>query len=327
MYKVLDISYYQRGIVLKDIKNDDGYIFRGAIGSTKTDASLSNFTSQAISLSLPFGLYTASYAKNAKEADGEAIYICEIALQYKNYIRLPIFFDFEYFSSDYILENFGVVTTKSLVWALTEAYCEKVKEYGFTAGVYTNLDYYNRFYTKEFFDKHPDYWFWYARPGLSAPDKECDIWQYASNNGLSDFNYNGDIDKNVLYSGFLEPNTDPQEPPVSPDLTSFLIGFASAGDVHIISSAVKKLGVTADTTSKSGYIITGPMSSGDQKAIISLCESLYVPCIPYDERESFDLPEPPENDPVAPDSVSDQSCLEKIWTVIKDGLKKLFGLG
>ena len=102
MSKILDISHHQRGINLANLKNVEGYIFRAAIGSSKYDDSVLDFINQALTVKAPCGFYTASYAKNVQEAVGEASYACDLADKYRANVTLPIFVDFEYFSSDYI---------------------------------------------------------------------------------------------------------------------------------------------------------------------------------------------------------------------------------
>ena len=167
---------------------------------------------------------------------------------------------------------------------MTTAFCERVKERGYRPAVYYNLDYLNRFYGEEYFKAHPDYVRWYARPGLSKPDRECDIWQYACNNGLADFGYNGDIDKNIIFDGdLIKVQVEPMKP-LSEDPCRMYIGFASSGDVKTLVTLIEGLGIKTEVVD--GYITTGYASKGDQCYVMTECNRLKIPCKIYEEPKA-----------------------------------------
>ena len=208
----LDISNWQSKNIIKQINDKAKFIIiRDGWGTYSKDPSFDGFITDAISKGLDIGIYHASYSANIQEAKQEAELVLKHIEPYKEHITMPIYFDFEYFSSDYILKNSGTQTTSQLVQSLTETFCNTIIDAGFKPGFYSNLDYINRFYTQNWIDNHKQYSFWYARPGLNKPDKVCDIWQYAVNNG-SEFNYDKDIDKNFLYNTNIikkyKPNTE-----------------------------------------------------------------------------------------------------------------------
>lgn len=279
----VDISSHQSKNAVESIikKGKASFIItRNSYGSYTPDKNLYDFMEDINSTTIKNSAYVASYAKDEKDAIEEANFLVEMVKKYNNEPELPLFFDWEYFSADYIEEIFGIKATKDLVQKITVAFCERIKELGYEAGVYSNLDFIQRFYTKDFWEAHPDYKLWYARPGLSKPDKECFIWQYASNNGLNDFGYDGDIDKNILYGEF-SGEIDPMKP-LSKDPIRMYIGFASSGDIHTLVVKINGLGIS--TTIKNGYIITSEASSGDQCYIMMECNRLGVPYKIYEEN-------------------------------------------
>ena len=193
--KILDISKHQKGIVLSSLTGVDGYIFRATVGSSEYDECVEDFIAQAKALGKPYGFYVADYSHNTTKAIAEANKVCDLADIHG--VDFPIFFDTEYFSNEYITENYGISHTPELVQSLTTAFWERVKERGYITGVYFNKDYHNNYYTAAYFTQHPDYVKWLARPGVSAPDISCALWQYASNAG-TEFGYSGNIDKNEV---------------------------------------------------------------------------------------------------------------------------------
>ena len=51
--------------------------------------------------------------------------------------------------------------------------------------------------TKDYFEKHPQFYIWYARPGYATPGRECYLWQYDSDIGL-EYGVDEPLDKNGL---------------------------------------------------------------------------------------------------------------------------------
>lgn len=288
MKTILDISKHQGGINLNRLTGVDGVIYRRCIGSSSLDPCFDSFCSQKE----PIGLYVRSYAKDETEAVGEAIYICNAA-ESKGLKNIAIFFDWEYFSATYIKNKFGITATPALVQALTVAFCETVIKRGFKTGVYFNKGYLDRFYTKAFFEKHTDYLKWYARPDLASPDFECDLWQYASNEG-NEFGYSGSVDKNIMYTDFTDTADLQPMKPISSQSIRLKIGFASAGDIRTLKAKIEGLGIAC--VAADGYIITSEASAGDQCYILTDCNNLNIPCVEYKE-ETPEQPTDPEPTP------------------------------
>lgn len=318
MKTILDISKHQGGINLKGLTGVDGVIYRRCIGSSSLDPCFDSFCSQKE----PIGLYVRSYAKDETEAVGEANYICDAA-ESKGLKNIAIFFDWEYFSATYIKNKFGITATPALVQTLTVAFCETVIKRGFKTGVYFNKDYLDRFYTKPFFEKHTDYLKWYARPGLASPDFECDLWQYASNEG-TEFGYSGSVDKNIMYTDFTGlANPQPMKP-ISSQPIRLKIGFASAGDIQTLKVKIEGLGI--DYVVADGYIITSEVSTGDQCYILADCNKLGILCEEYRDPKPEPTPDPPTEDPKEDEKPKEGKPAKKksIFELIIDFIFALF---
>lgn len=324
MKTIVDISKHQKGIKIADLKGVDGVIYRLSIGTSKLDECFDDFMKQKNN---PIAVYVASYAKNEREAKSEAEYA--IAACNKYGIHPIIFFDWEYFSADYIKKQFGIETTQSLVRGLTEAFCDTCIENGFKTGVYFNYDYLNRFYGKIFFDNvHPNYRTWYARPGLPIPDYDCDLWQYASDNG-AELGYNGSIDKNKVYKDERIFGIETAEPmkPISQEPVRLKIGFASGGDIQTLKAKIRGLGI--EFIEVDGYILTSEVSAGDQCYILSDCNNLNIPCVEYKEgtdNEPEPTPEEPKEDskPKADEPQEKPTKKKSILELIIDFIFALF---
>lgn len=284
----VDISAHQNSNCVPSLNRKAEFIIiRDGFGTYSKDKLFDTHIKNAIDKGLKIGIYHASYAANIAEAQQEAVFLCGVISKYKSHITMPIFFDFEYFSSEYIAGK-GITTTPQLVQELTTAFCEVIRLNGYKTGFYTNLDFINRFYTQSYIDNHPEYVFWYARPGLAYPDKDCDLWQYASDNGLADFGYNGNIDKNINYMADVIEEIEPMKP-LFDGLCRIKIGFASEGDIAKLKTKINGLGI--ETSTADGYIITGEASTGDQCYIMLDCNALGVPYDIYTEPQPEELPE------------------------------------
>lgn len=258
-------------------------VLRTGFGTYSKDTDFEEFFKDSEAAGMPNSTYHASYAGTVAEAIEEADFCIDRLEATGAKVELPIGYDYEYFSARYN-EQRGIATTPQLVQELTTAFCERVKERGYRPAVYYNLDYLNRFYGEAYFKAHPDYIRWYARPGLSKPDRECDIWQYASNNGLADFGYNGDIDKNIIFEAdLIKVQVEPMKP-LSEEPCRMYIGFASSGDVHTLVTLIEGLGIKAEV--KDGYITTGHASRGDQCYIMTECNRLKIPYRIYEEPKA-----------------------------------------
>lgn len=269
-----DISHHQRKEAVKELVaygKCKFIITRATIGSHRVDNHISEFIKDIQSSNIKNGHYVANYCKDEKEAIEEANFLCDTIERLNDKVEMPLFFDWEYFSADYIKKKYGIDITSKLLQSMALAFCKRIQERGYKAGIYLNKDYWDRFYGDTFFKKHPEIYVWYARPGYSKPDKPCYLWQYRSDNGR-DYGYAGNIDKNILMGEFIGEVEEMK--PLSKEPIRMYIGFASTGDIKKLESKIKGLGI--ETEIKEGYIITGYVSAGDQCYIMTDCNALGV---------------------------------------------------
>lgn len=283
-----DISRHQSADAVELLRKGDKadfIILRSSFGTYTEDEKFARYIKDTERLGFKNSIYHAAYAGTVAEAIEEADFCCDTLEKYglgPADMELPIFYDYEYFSANYNAGR-GIATTLQLVHSLTTAFCERVKERGYKAGVYFNKDYLDRFYTKDYFKAHPDYWRWYARPGYSAPDYDCELWQYGSDNG-AEYGYNDAIDKNILYAEYLDGDIEVMKP-LSEEPVRMLIGFATAGDIGTLTTYINGLGIEVDV--KDGYILTKvPVSKGDQCYIMTEVNKLgNIDCVIYEEPQ------------------------------------------
>ena len=203
----VDVSHNRSKDIIAKIR-DNGKakfaILRACVGSSSEDDHLAQYLKDIGDMKI--GFFPASYFNSLTDASAEAKYLIDTIEKYgftPEIVDLPIFCDWEGFSYEYNKKN-GVEITPAQLREFTKVFCEYVKQRGYKAGVYLNKDYWDNWYGQAFFDDHPDYYIWYARPGLDAPDRDCYLWQYACDNG-SEYGVNEPLDKNILFGEFMKP--------------------------------------------------------------------------------------------------------------------------
>ena len=191
-YKGIDISKWQEDVDFDRVKADgiqfvilrEGY--RQAL-----DNRFLEYVEGCKRVGLPIlGVYHFSYALNPEQARAEAdtcISHLEQAGLGKDVI---VFFDFEYDTVNQAKDK-GVTLGKEDCMAHTEIFCERVRELGYTPGVYSNIDYYRHMYEKELLDR---YVFWLAHYTDGEPIFPCVFQQFGSNGHVDGIKGNVDMD-------------------------------------------------------------------------------------------------------------------------------------
>ena len=110
--------------------------------------------------------------------------------RYNKHIALPIFYDYEYDSVNYAA-RMGVRVNKRMVSSYTDNFCSVIEKAGYPAGIYTNIDYANRYFSRSVLDK---YHTWIAQLTSSCTYKyNYILWQrtdrYYIGNKKFDLNY------------------------------------------------------------------------------------------------------------------------------------------
>ena len=190
----LDISKWNGNIDWKAVKkaNIDFVIIRAGYGTGYVDPYFKTNIENAIKNNLMIGIYWFSYSYTYQGAKLEAEKCYKTIRKYKDNITLPVFWDFEYDSVNYA-RNHGHSISKKLASGMADTFCATIKNKGMRAGIYTNIDYANNYFSKDVLSK---YHTWIAQWTSTCTYKEhYIIWQCTDN-----FRINGKkFDLNKLY--------------------------------------------------------------------------------------------------------------------------------
>lgn len=86
---------------------------------------------------LAVGVYWFSYALTLADAEAEAEFCRKVIGKYG---KIPVYYDFEYDTERYAAEH-NVTYTKQSRTAIIKTFCNRLRSYGYTAGIYLNRDY------------------------------------------------------------------------------------------------------------------------------------------------------------------------------------------
>ncbi len=177
---VIDVSDIQGDVNWSAVKNDsvDAAMIRlGRRGYTEGSIYLdSHFYQnivQAQAENLPCGVYFFSQAITEAEAEEEANFVIE-HLKGIN-LSLPITFDHEPIEGENGRAN---NLSQDEVTAITKAFCQKIKDAGYTPMIYGNSNDLQRIDTDQF----KDIYLWYAEYECNKPSTKLNfaMWQYSS---------------------------------------------------------------------------------------------------------------------------------------------------
>ena len=190
----LDVSKWNGNINWKAVKkaNIDFVIIRAGYGTGYVDPYFKKNIESAIKNNLMVGIYWFSYAHSYQGAKLEAEKCYKTIKPYKKYFNLPVFWDFEYDSVN-VANRKGYHISKKLASGMADTFCTTIKNKGFRAGIYTNIDYANNYFSRKVLAK---YHTWIAQWTSTCTYKEhYVIWQCTDN-----FRINGKkFDLNKLY--------------------------------------------------------------------------------------------------------------------------------
>lgn len=200
--KGIDISEHQGNVNFNKVKNSgiQFLILRQGVRK-RADYKFFQYVQQATEADIPiYGVYHFCYALSIQDAIEEAK-VCIANIQKAGLEKedIIVFYDFEYDTVDDASEH-GVHLGKTECIAFTRAFCDYVQSQGYKAGVYTNLDYYNRMYDTATISL---YTFWLAQYNNGATPKfNCQYHQYSSSGRVNGIN--GNVDMNLYYSAKQE---------------------------------------------------------------------------------------------------------------------------
>ena len=278
--KAIDISYWQGKVSRKNfekVKKDGikSVIQRSSYTSQSkfslgTDSTMANNIINAAAAGLNVGIYHYSQAISVSEAKKEAEFCLNTIKNYKSYINLPVFFDWEW--GGRLSASKASKLGKTKCTEICNAFCKIIKDAGYDTGVYASLSVFNGYLNPSSIDDK--YLIWVAQYNNSCSyTRKKYMWQYSSSgrvNGLS-----GRIDMNYLYGD--TPNPVPQ--PIVPgnitvdgiwgaDTTRKIqekFGLNKDGIINSQPKSCKKY-LSACSTS-SWKFVTAPKGSATIKAI------------------------------------------------------------
>lgn len=185
----VDISEFQQNIDFNKMKNDGikAVIIRAGYGRevSQKDSMFESHFRNAKNANLKIGVYWYSYADSVNDAEKEAK-ACLECIKNKS-LDMAIYYDLE--------DSSQLHLGKTKITEIAERFCETVKENGYRAGVYANLNWFNNYL--DYKRLKSKYSIWLAQYNDKA-ELDCDIWQNSSTGRVS--GYSGNIDTNVIYN-------------------------------------------------------------------------------------------------------------------------------
>lgn len=203
--KGIDVSKHNGTINWSKVKNDGVkfVIIRGGYGNSYVDPQFKSNIEGAIKNGIEVGVYWFSYATSTIKAKEEAKKCIEVIKLYKNNITYPVFFDFEYDSVNYAKKQ-GINITKNIASNMAKAFLKEIKEAGYTPGLYTNLDFSNRYFTSEVLNAYD---VWIAQYSSKCLYKgKYTMWQYSEKGEIAGIS--GNVDMNCCYKEYKKASTN-----------------------------------------------------------------------------------------------------------------------
>ena len=197
--KGIDVSKHQKVIDWKQVKSA-GIKFamiRAGYGVNSMDEYFQRNIKGALENDIAVGVYWFVYARNEAEAIKNAQMFDAVIKGFKNKITLKTWCDYEYDTDRYSRDS-GISPTRESRTKIVRAFCDKMRELGYEAGVYAHPD-----YLKNYFGDLKKYPLWLAHY-TTETDKYCDceIWQYTSKGKIAGIN--GNVDMNYIYMDIKE---------------------------------------------------------------------------------------------------------------------------
>ncbi len=188
----IDVSKWQGDIDWSQAKSAVSFAIiragiRGTTGALSIDSYAGTNIKNAKANGVKVGLYFYSRAQNEVQAVEEASLAVSIANQYGG-ISLPIYIDMEDSSQA------GLSTAQRDAIAL--AFCQTVKNAGYSAGVYANKTWLTNYLTPS---KYTGYSIWCAQYNTTCTyTGRYDIWQYSSKGSIPGIKGNVDLNQSFF---------------------------------------------------------------------------------------------------------------------------------
>ena len=193
----IDVSYWQGDIDWQQVK-DAGVEFAmirvGWRGSEQGLLDIDEYAQQnyegAKAVGIKVGCYFFSQSISPEEAVEEAEYVLSLIEGWQ--VDMPVVYDWEYISADSRTGNMDA----RLLTDCTKAFCERIRQAGYTPMIYFNAD---QSHKQMYLEELTDYPFWLAmyESEMNYPYK-IDMWQYSNTGTVPGIN--GNVDLNLYFT-------------------------------------------------------------------------------------------------------------------------------
>lgn len=235
LYKGVDISSHNSINWSKvDPKEIDFVIIRAGYGFNTQDKQFKTNIENAIKKGIPVGIYWFSYAGSVEHAKKEAEFCLNVIGAYRKYITLPVFFDWENDSYNYVVKTYKITPTKQLVSDMAIAFLETVKKAGYKVGNYNSVSYLNTYFDNRVKDNY-DTWVAHVKSGGQPLEQTSykgrySIHQYSWVGRPTGFLNNTDM--NYCYVDYIGgKNTTP----IVPSNPTYLVDYKKEQDSKVVS--------------------------------------------------------------------------------------------
>ena len=225
IYKGVDISSHNSINWNKvDPKEIDFVIIRAGYGFNTQDKQFKTNIENAIKKGIPVGIYWFSYAGSVEHAKKEAEFCLNVIGAYRKYITLPVFFDWENDSYNYVVKTYKITPTKQLVSDMAIAFLEMVKKAGYKVGNYNSVSYLNTYFDDRVKDNY-DTWVAHVKSGGQPLEQtsykgKYTMHQYSWVGRPSGFN--SDTDMDYCYVDYIGGKNNA---PVTPTTPTYLVDY------------------------------------------------------------------------------------------------------
>ncbi len=196
-HKGIDVSRYQGEIDWEKVASDEvefAFIRLGIRGYTEgeimEDETFQDNIRGALKNDIDAGIYFFTQALSEEEAEEEAAFVIESIAPYK--VEYPVVIDVETVSGT---EARGNALTSEERTKYCIAFCEKIKEAGYTPMIYGNLKTFTLLLNIEELEEY-DKWFAYYDESYYFP-YDFKIWQYTNKGKVAGIK--GDVDLNISF--------------------------------------------------------------------------------------------------------------------------------
>lgn len=132
---------------------------------------------------IPYGVYLYSYAESVEEAESEADHVIRLLAGHNP--SLPVYLDLEDNNTVGKLNNHQILEQ-------TKAFCSKIQQAGFSAGVYASKSWWDNKLTSSEYEKY-EKWIAIYSGSYAGSMKNCNMWQYSSAGRVPGINANVDL--------------------------------------------------------------------------------------------------------------------------------------